>query len=181
MTIALWIVGSIVVLILLAVLVLHLIGRAIPEEHMAASVVSIPAPPEQVYAAIDDIAKQPEWAGGVTKVVMLPEKSGLQQCRMHMGRNKFVLTRTRHEPARIIERTIEDDCGPFTGTWTYTFAPAIVNGKEGCQVKLTEVGRVSQAIPRTVMKHMIGYHSYINKHLLSLGKKFGVTVEPRKA
>lgn len=177
----LWIAGALVGLLALFVVVLYLLGRNIPEEHTASSIISLTVPPADVFNVIDDVARHAEWAKGVTKVEMLPDKSGLQQCRMRMGRNAFVLVRTRRDASRLIERTISDDHGPFSGTWTHSFVPAIVNGKEGCQVKLTEVGRVKSAIPRAVMKHMMGYHIYIDQHLVSLGRKFGQDVEPRKA
>lgn len=186
--------GSLLVLAIIAALVLHLVGKKIPEEHTASATIEIPAVPTQVFAVIDDIATHPTWNADVTKVEILPDKVlggkgehgglggvALPQCRMHMGRNSFVLTRTRCEPPRLLERVIEDDKGPFAGTWLYTLAPAVVSGKDGTHLRLTETGRIRATIPRALMKHFFGYHVYLNSHLTALAAKFGSDNQPRKA
>lgn len=184
----LWGVGGLVVLLVLAGVVLALLGRSIPVEHTASSEVKLPASADKVYALLDDMPAQATWASGVTKVDKLPDHHAMPAARVHMGRNSFVLVSTRRTPPNpaspdgrgVLERTIQDDHGAqFTGTWLYTITPGPDAGS--CHVKLTETGRVRGAIPRAMMKHVFGYHLYINKHLASLAKKFGSTDTPRKA
>ena len=167
-----WIVWSVVaVVVVLAVCagVLIFLGKSIPEEHVAAGAIDVGASAEEAFALIDKVAEFPSWYKGVTRVEMLPEKNGLQVCRMHMGRNSFVLVRTKHQPPRVLERTITDDHGPFGGTWLYTLTPKA----GGCEITLTENGRVKSPLARAVMKYMMGYHMYLNMHLKAIGARLG--------
>lgn len=149
--------------------VLYLLGKSVPEEHTATSSTDVPVAPADAFALIDNVSEHPQWNAKVTRVEMLEDKNGMPQCRMHMGRNSFVLVRTRHEPARLLERTIADDNGPFGGTWLYQFTPK----GSGCEIKLTETGRVKSPLPRAMMKYIFGYHMYLNAHLAAVNKKLG--------
>ena len=100
--------GLLVAIVALVVLMTH-IGKSIPVEHTATSIVRIAAPAAQVFEAIADIATHPTWAAHVTSVEMLPEKDGKQMARMRQGRNAFVLMRTRCDPPTLHERTNSDD------------------------------------------------------------------------
>lgn len=175
--IILWVVCAIIGLVALLMLGFWIRGRAIPVEHQASSTVDLPVTAEEVFALLDDVQAQPSWNKSVNRVDMLPDRSGMQACRMKMGRNSFVLVRTRREPPHVLERTISDDHGPFSGTWLYTLTPS----PAGCRLKLTETGRVTNSVARAMMKHLFGYHMYINAHLKALGKKFGHEVTPHKA
>lgn len=168
---------GLVVLLALAFGVLTLVGRGVPEEHEAASVIDLRCPPEKAFALIDDVERQAEWDPRVTGVERLPDQHGLPAVRMRMGRNAFVPVTTRREPPRLIERTITDEHGPFSGTWLYTVEPT----PAGCAVRLRELGRVRIAFARAVMTHFTGYHVYVNKHLAAIGERLGASGGPRKA
>ena len=177
-----WIALALVIAVVVCVVGMTRIGKGIPMEHTATSVIRIGAPAAQVFEAIADIASHPAWAKGTTSVEMMPEKDGKQMARMRQGRNAFVLMRTRCEPPALLERTISDDHKHFSGTWLYrlTAAESTLPGREGCEVKLTETGRVHMPLARAVMKHIFGYHVYTNKHLESLAAKFGTRAKARK-
>ncbi len=177
-----WIALGLVAAVVLFIVVMTRIGKGIPVEHTATSVIRIGAPAGDVFEAIADVAKFPEWASGVTSVEMMPEKGGRQMARMQQGRNSFVLMRTRCDPPALLERTISDDHKMFSGTWLYrvSAAEATLPGREGCEVKLTETGRVNMPIARAFMKHVFGYHMYTNKHLESLAGKFGTGAKARR-
>lgn len=172
-----WSVAGVVAALVLAGVALALIGKGIPEEHEAASVIDLRCQPERAFALIEDVERQGEWDRSVTGVERLPDHHGMPAVRMRMGRNSFVLVRTRYEPPRLIERTITDDHGPFSGTWLYTVRPT----PAGCEMRLKEVGRVRIALARAVMKHFTGYHVYVNKHLKAIGGALGASGGPRKA
>ena len=177
-----WIALVLVIVVVVFVVGMTRIGKGIPVEHTATSFIRIGAPAAQVFEAIADIASHPSWAKGTTGVEMLPEKDGKQMARMRQGRNAFVLMRTRCEPPNLLERTISDDHKHFSGTWLYRVkeAEATLPGREGCEVKLTETGRVNMPLARAMMKYMFGYHLYTNKHLESLAAKFGTRAKARK-
>lgn len=183
--IALWVVVGLAVLIAVLVIVLRRIGQGIPVEHTATSVIDMHAPIEKVFEAIADFEKHPEWSSGVTRVIPMPDtvRGGLamKTVRMEMGRNSFVLERTRYEPPTLMEGSIIDEKGPFSGTWVYRLKPlaAEVSGVGGCEVRLTETGRVGWPVARALMKYVWGYHMYTHKHLESLARKF--EPNPRKA
>lgn len=183
----LWIVlgllGAILVLGGVLFLVLSALGKNIPIEHTATSYIVVAAPPDKVFDAVADIQSHVEWAKGTTRVHMLPEKDGLQQARVHMGRNSFILLRTRSDKPKLIERTISDDHGPFSGTWLYKFAPVAgsLEGREGTEVRLTETGRVNNPVARAIMKRFFGYHTYTHRHLESLARKFGTDAKAHRA
>jgi hypothetical protein len=190
----LYIVGSLVGLFMLLMLILWVLGRRVPEEHVATMRLDLKARPEAVWQLISKIEDFPSWAAGVTKVVRLGDPAqggggggkgfpdsvaGQYTVRMHMGRNSFVLRTTTYRPpgqeeseaaAGVLIREILDDKGPFTGTWEYR----VVRASAGTtKLMLTERGRVSQAIPRACMKYLLGYYLYIRKHLTSLAVKLG--------
>lgn len=180
---ALGILAALVVLGILAFVILSILGKRIPVEHTATSLIVVPGAPAAVYAAIADIQSHPSWVRGATRVVMLPDKDGRQQARVHMGHNSFNLLRTRHDPPTLLERTISDDRGPFSGTWLYKLAPVAGSalGREGTEVRLTETGRVSRPFARAIMKHIVGYHTYTHRHLESLARKFGSDAKAHRA
>ncbi len=173
------VIGSLVALLALLGVAAWMYGRTIPVEHQASGAIDVHATAQQAFDLIADVERHPTWAKGVTKVEMLPEKNGLQACRMHMGRNSFVLVQTRHEPPRLIERTIQDDHhAQFSGTWLYLIQE---RPDGGCTVKLTETGRVRHAIPRAMMKLFFGYHMYLNMNLEAIGRRLGAAGTVRKA
>jgi uncharacterized protein YndB with AHSA1/START domain len=171
--IVVWILLSVIGILALVLVALAVLGSRLPEEHTAAASVRIGKPPEAVWAVLADAASYPAWAGGVTKVERLPDRDGHEVWRQSMGRNSFVLETTRGEPPRVLERTIADEHGPFSGKWTYELRP----DGGGTVVRLSEHGRIRSAIPRAVMRHAVGYHLYLSKHLRSLAAHFGETGE----
>ena len=175
--------GSILLLGGVLFYVLKLMGEQIPVEHTATSYIVVAAPPDKVFDAVADIQSHTEWAKGTTRVHMLPEKDGMQQARVHMGRNSFILLRTRCDPHKLIERTISDDHAHFSGTWLYKFAPVAgsLEGREGTEVRLTETGRVGNPVARAIMKRFVGYHAYTHRHLESLARKFGTEAKAHRA
>lgn len=181
--IALGVLGAIVALLGVFLLVMAVLGKNIPVEHTATSHIVIGAAPDKVFEAIADVESHPSWAAGITRVHMLPEKDGMQQARVHMGRISSVLLRTRSEAPKLLERTITDEGAPFTGTWLYRLAPvrASVEGREGTEVRLTETGRITSAMARAMMKHLFGYHKYTHAHLESLARKFGTVAKAHRA
>jgi ribosome-associated toxin RatA of RatAB toxin-antitoxin module len=170
---------GVVVLFALAGAVLFLMGRGVPEEHEATDTVEVAGTPDRVFAVLTDVASYPQWFTGVNKVERVEGRRGgsgepLEAWRLTMGRNSFVNTTTVSEPPStggraegLLQRTIGDDNGPFSGSWTYRLEPA----GAGCRVTLTERGTVSGAVPRAVMRYLVGYHTYTRRHLKALKER----------
>lgn len=149
--------------------VLTLLGRRLPVEHVATVRVTLRAPVEKAFGLVDDVSCHPSWAPGATAVERVPEVDGCEAWRYRMGRNAFVLVTTAREPGRRIERTITDDHGPFSGSWAYVFA----SEGGGSTVTLTERGRIEPAMPRAILRYLVGESYYPKKHLRGLAKALG--------
>lgn len=172
-----WIVliaAAFVLLVVVLAVVAWIVGSRLPEEHSASRSITLRQAPEAVWAVIADCEGHAGWAKGVTRVERMAEQDGREVWRQHMGRNSFVMETTTTDPPRRLVRSISDDHGPFSGSWTYEIAPA----GEGSRVQLTETGRIKNPIPRFMMRYMMGEDTYLKMHLKSLGKKFGEDVKP---
>lgn len=148
------------------------VGSFVPTDHVASVSVVVKQPPEAVFDLLADAAGHASWAEGVTGVEALPPVDGRPAWRQRMGRNSFVLVTTRSERPTALVREIRDDHGPFSGRWEYRLSPE----GDGCRLSLTEHGHVRGAIPRCVMRYMVGYELYIRKHLASVARRFGEAV-----
>lgn len=168
-----WIIGGILGAILVAILLVYFIGRNLPAEHVVTATLSLRQTPDVAWSLIADIANQPNWDKGVTRVELLPKRDGKECCRMHMGRNAFVLLTIRSEKPRALAREIIDDAKFFGGTWEYDITPT----PDGVRIKLTEYGKVFPAIPRFMMKFVVDPAMYLKRHLNAIAAHFGE--EPR--
>jgi uncharacterized protein YndB with AHSA1/START domain len=165
----LWIVLWIIGLVVLAVLVLYILGKRLPEEHVASASVVLSRPRQAVWDVISDIAGHRKWVKGLDDIERLPDRDGCEIWRQRMGRNSFVLVfREKQAPERMVG-TIDDDNQFFSGRWEYL----LTEEPRGTRVKLTEYGRVRLAIPRAMMEYMMGKDTYLKKHLRDLAAHFG--------
>jgi uncharacterized protein YndB with AHSA1/START domain len=168
----LWILLGLVGAFMLLVVVLHLLGKRLPEGHVISATLRLARTPEEVFAVLVDTSAIPSWDPGVTRVERLPDREGKETWRWTMGRNRMVLTTTRSEPPRTLARAIADEAKFFSGTWTYE----ISREGSGCAVLLTEHGRVHVAIPRAAM-HYLSFLAdpsmYLKRHLTRLADRFG--------
>lgn len=162
--------GLLIVIAMLGVL-LWVLGRALPEEHLVCCEVRIGRPAAEVFGAIDDTSSWPTWDKGVTTVEKLEPREGRERVRMHMGRNVMVLETTRREAPTLLEKTIAEEGRRqmFSGRWMHELRD------EGgaCVVRLSEHGKIHQAIPRAMVRYFFDPAMYLKKHLTLLAKKFG--------
>jgi hypothetical protein len=71
-------------------------------------------------------------------------------------------------------RTLGDEAGPFSGSWTYAITPAA----SGSEVSITEKSRMKNPLFRLMTK-IFGETKYLDEHLEDIGKHFGETVTVR--
>lgn len=172
--------ASLIGLLILLGIVFAMLGRSVPEEHRATVAMEIAATPEHVFALLLDAPGHAKWAAGVTGVELVRPATGPNglgaSWRQCMGRNLFILTTTVSMPpadgrAGELERTIADENGPFSGSWMYHVKPSATTPGH-TTLSLTETGRVKSAIPRAIMRYLVGYTLYARKHLASVQRHF---------
>jgi hypothetical protein len=156
--------------------VLGVLGSRLDEKHTSSASVQVAAAPAAVWATINDMEDFPSWIPGFTKMERLPDENGKLVWRQRMGRNSFVTNNDVFEPPdaqgrpRVL-RTIKDDHGPFSGSWDHVVEPAPSGG--GSVLTVTETGIIKSAIPRAIMRYVIGEDFYLKKFLSAVKKKMG--------
>jgi hypothetical protein len=171
-----WILIAIGALVVL-VLVLWVVGRMLPREHLATSRARFGQSAETIWAAITDHASMSGWRNGMKQVVRGADQGGKP---VWIETSSFGEIPLRVEEAVPPERyvlAIASDALPFGGTWTYEIEPAA----GGSQLSITENGFVEPALFRVMTRYVFGYHATLDQYLRDLGKKFGETVQPEHA
>ena len=163
-----WIVIAGAVLVAL-VLVVVLVGLALPTGHVASRTAPLPQPPETVWATITDVRAVPEWRRRVTEVEVLPPAEGRARWR-ERGRDGTITFETvEADPPRRLVSRIADPGLPFGGSWTYDIAPA----PGGSTITITERGEVYNPIFRFVSRFIIGHQATMDAYLADLSARLG--------
>lgn len=135
--------GLVIGALVLFVLVGVVIGRTMPQDHIAARSVTFRRSPEDIWAAINDPAVMGERGQG-------------------MGNTETV----ESVPPRLLVRKIVGE-KDFGGTWTCEIAPA----PEGNAVTITERGFVYNPFFRFMAKYVIGHHRSIDGVMTALQRR----------
>lgn len=170
----LWIILGVIGFVLLAMAVLHILGKRLPEEHIARASVLLKQPRQAVWDVISDIAGHKNWVKGLTALERLPDRDNHEVWRQRMGRNSFVLVFTEKRAPERMVGTIDDEAQFFSGRWEYV----LTDEGRGTRLTLTEHGRVKLAIPRAMMEYMMGKDKFLKQHLRDLAARFGETNAP---
>ncbi len=164
-------------LLLTCIGTLGILGSRLPETHVVSATVDLQVSPDVAWASINDMQSFPGWVPAITKMERLPDDKGRQVWRQHMGHNSFVTTNDIFEPptatsnGRVL-RTILDEHGPFSGSWDHVIE-AIPGSLIQTRLTLTETGTVKSAIPRAMMRYMMGEDYYVKKFLGAVKIKLG--------
>lgn len=164
-----------VILIVLAVLVvlgllLSLLGRLVPREHVAASRVHIERPPEEVWARLQDFGSWPSWNPAVKRIERLEDMNGHPVWKMVSRRGPpMPLEITGLEPPQRLVTRIADERLPFGGTWTWEVSPQA----GGSEVRITENGEVKSPLFRLLARYVFGYHTAMDSFLKALAASYG--------
>jgi uncharacterized protein YndB with AHSA1/START domain len=168
------VVGGLVALVAALIGVMALLGSRLPREHVASRRALIHRPPSEVFAAIRDFGRAPEWRRDVKQVVVLGETNGRPRFREEGAHGGFTLEVVEEVPnQRLVTRIVDEDL-PFGGTWTYELRPV----KEGTEIAITERGEVKPALFRALSKYVFTHHRTIDQYLRALGGRFGETATP---
>jgi hypothetical protein len=166
-----WLLIVVAVLALLVVIVAG-VGMSLPQNHVASRTATLTARPVDVWAAITDVAKYPEWRKDVTRVEVA-SASPLKWAEFS-GRDRIAYEATALEPSSHFVARISDKALPFGGSWDYRIEPL----GTGTKVTITENGEVYNPIFRFVSRFVMGHTATIDKYLAALAEKTGGTYVP---
>ena len=167
MWIALSIAGGLAGLVLL----LALIGRALPRGHVAARKATFTRPPAAVWEALTSLDAQPSWRKGLTRIERLSPTRFREHGRH--GATTYELAEAA-EPSLRITR-IADDQLPYGGRWIYELAPS----GDGTSLTITEDGFIKNPVFRVLSRTVFSTTATIEQLLRDLGAHLGspATVE----
>jgi uncharacterized membrane protein len=169
-----------IALILLAivvglVLVVLIIGAALPRKHVVSRHVILHRPPGEVYETVRNFAAAPSWRSDLEKVEIISTDDNHVRFREHGKQGAVTYDLVEDRPNEKIVTSIADQDLGYSGTWTYTFQ----NTPDGSRLEITEAGDVSNILFRFVSRFVFGHTATIEKYLVALGKKFGEDVSPQ--
>ena len=154
------------------VVVIALIGLALPRDHITARRTVLAKSPAEVWSALIDLDAQPTWRRGLKKIERLSPTSFREHSTQ--GTITFEITDDRASELRVTR--IADAKLPFGGRWIYELAP----DGAGTRLTITEAGFIKNPIFRFMSKTVFSSASTIEKFLTDLGTHLGTpaSVEP---
>ena len=164
------VVGALIVL----VLVLWIVGTALPREHVATSRARFEQPADAVWAGITDHASMTAWRSGMQKTERGADQDGKPVWIETSSFGEMPLRVEEAFPPKRYAVAIASEGLPFGGRWTYEIEPS----DGGCQLSITENGFVKPALFRVMTRFLFGYHATMDQYLKDLAKRFGASVEP---
>lgn len=149
--------GSLVGLIVLALVAVLIYGATRPREHTAQGDVTIAAPPTEVWDVLMDIDALPEWMEGIESVELLEtDDNGLRTYRETASWGTVTFRETAAVPPEHLVIEVAEAEG-WGGTWTYTLTAT----DDGTLLSVREEGFVDNPFFRAMM-HMMGTDTTIN-------------------
>jgi uncharacterized protein YndB with AHSA1/START domain len=157
--VAILVLGVIVILVLAVIA----IGYALPVAHVASRDATLPAPPERVFAALQDVDRFPSWRSDVKSVDVLARTPRLRW-REDGSNGPITFEVQEHDPPRRMVSRIADTSLPFGGSWTYVLTPA----GTGTRIAITENGEVYNPLFRFMSRFVFGHTATMEAYLRDL-------------
>ncbi len=155
-------------LVILATLSLYVAGWIQPERHTSQITVELPVARHDVWIAITDYARMPEWWPAVKKVRMETRPNGEVWTWNRDAQGQEIAFRTKEEkaPARLVREIMGDNL-PFGGTWTF----ALAEDGYHTRLTLTEDGVIKPPLFRAIARYFIGLDRTTKNFAASLEKR----------
>jgi uncharacterized protein YndB with AHSA1/START domain len=165
--------AAIVVFLVIVIGVVVLVGSTLPVAHVATRSITVPAPPESVYATITDFAAFPSWRTDVRRVEVHPGDGPRRFTEESSNGSLTMQVEEADPPHRLVTRIVGDDL-PFGGAWAWSVTPE----GTGSRVTVTEHGEVYNAVFRFLSAYLMGHTATLDAYLGALGRKYGIEVTP---
>lgn len=165
---------TLVVLLLASILVVVLVGYALPVNHVAARAIVLHQKPAEVFALISNFKDEPSWRSDVQQVEMLPDQDGHARFREKSANGSLTMLVLEATPPLRMVTQIDGKNLPFGGRWIFEIVPDAA----GCRLNITERGEIYNPVFRFVSRFVIGYTGTLNSYLSSVARKFGEASNP---
>jgi uncharacterized protein YndB with AHSA1/START domain len=156
-------------LIAAAIVIVLLVGYALPTKHRAVGEATFKASPEAIFALISNVDGFASWRQGVTSAQLIPSPDGRKRFREVSGDGTITYLVETSEPNRRLITRIDDKSLPYGGTWTYDVS---AGGPARTTRRSTEDGEVYNPLFRFVSRFIIGHDGGIKRYLASVASRF---------
>jgi uncharacterized membrane protein len=154
------------------VIVILLIGAALPKSHVVSRQIILHRSPSEIYQVVRDFQSAPSWRSDLERVEMIATTDNHVRLREHGKQGVITYDLVEDQPGeKMVTRIADLDLG-YSGAWTYTFAKEA----DGTRVQITEEGEVSNILFRFLSRFVFGHTGTMESYLAALGKKFGENV-----
>ncbi|MBV9931699.1 MAG: SRPBCC family protein [Alphaproteobacteria bacterium] len=145
-------------------LIVYAVGALLPADHRAAGEARVAAAPERVAAIVRDLAAQPRWRKGVSRIEIVKRDAGGTHYVEHSSDGRIAFRFREEEPGARFRATIDDPDLPFGGTWTIRLRP----DGTGTQVAIEERGTVRSPVYRFFSRFVFGQDRTLRAYLRDL-------------
>ena len=156
------------------ILIVVVIGFALPVKHTATTEATINAPPKSVYLLITDIDRFPNWRPSIKRIERLPDSAGKTRFREFGGDGTILYEVESAEPDRRVVTRIADRSLPFGGSWTYEMIPR----GDSTTLRITEDGEVYNPVFRFVSRFVMGHDRTMKRYLGDVQTHFNPAQQP---
>jgi hypothetical protein len=167
-----WMLWSLVIVVVAAgvlILLAYVVGRQMPEDHVAEAERVIPASPEALAERIFRVEDQPRWRGSVDAIEIASREAGQVRYRERSGGDAIDFLLRQDESRHTFESEIVSTDLPFGGRWRFTLEP---RGDQATLLRIREEGFVRPPLFRSVAKYVFGHDATLRRYLTDMAASF---------
>lgn len=149
-------------------MVAYLVGRRLPEAHVAEGHVLVSARIERVAARVREVESHPGWRQ-VDSIVIEARELGRVRYREFGGDGEIVFELSELEPERLFENRIVSQNLPYGGRWLIRLE---AQDDGATRVEVREEGLVHAPLYRALGKYVLGHDRSLKTYLAELARSF---------
>jgi len=166
--------GIALAILLGSIVLVVVIGYALPKKHITARAIPLRQKPAEVFALISNFKEAPSWRPDVREVELLPPTNSRMRFVEKSKNGEITMEVMQTDsPQRLVTR-VADSKLPFGGFWIFEILPA----PDGCRLNITERGEIYNPVFRFVSRFILGYSATLDTYLKNVARKFGSIADP---
>lgn len=146
------------------ILIVYVVGLALPVRHTASVTGTIHAPAGEVWTRITDVTAFSSWRSSLKSVEVV---SGTEWIETSVGNNLPMKVVEKKPVEKLVIRINTRDL-PFGGEWIYELKPA----GDSTMVIITENGEVYNPLFRFISRFIMGHKHTLTTYLSDLERSF---------